>query len=205
MSKCRDTTISGFNEFLQGQAAQEGAGEAYLTLVKFDAPRVTTLWENTPVATCPRLDTALYQPRGGTNLMDAVGQTMTRINSLLAATPVDQRPAVLVVILTDGEENASTQYHGETIRAMVRAAETKGDWAFMFLGANVDAFAMGASFGMGATNTAVYNTSNMGATMRAASKAANSVRVAKSAGVSTADLYSADLYGDADRRSMRGE
>lgn len=206
MKSCWDSTINGFNEFVQGQRAAESAGKAYLTLVKFDSPQITTVYENTVIDQVPQLCKNTYSPRGGTNLMDAIGVTMSRINTFLNGIPQAERPGVLVVIITDGAENASREFHGEQIKSMVSSAEKQGDWTFTFLGANVDAFAMGASFGMNASNTASYDTSSMAATMDVLSKTTVNLRMAKSRGVSTQELYASNaLYDVSDRSRMKGE
>lgn len=204
MASCGAATISGFNEFIQGQRAATHAGEAYVTLVKFDAPDIKRVYENLHVNEVPELTTHSYVPRGGTNLMDAIGETLNSINTMLAKHKEADRPGVLVVILTDGHENSSRKFNGDQIKSMVKAAE-EGDWSFMFLGANVDAFHMGSSFGMNHNNTINYSTVNMGATMDVLTKTTVSVRAAKQAGVSTAELYSSSLYSDADRAKTMGE
>lgn len=206
MQSCRHATITGFNEFVQGQAATSDAGAAYLTLVKFDAPKITTLYENMNVNQVPPLTHETYAPNGGTNLMDAIGETMTRINQFLTKLSVEERPGVLIQIITDGEENSSRTYSGDQIKTMVKSAETDGDWTFQFLGANVDAFKMGATFGMNAANTASYSTKNMKGTMDVILENTRTVRAAKMAGTSTQELYaSAAFYSDADRNKMTGE
>jgi hypothetical protein len=183
MQSCWDATISGFNEFVQGQRTAQGVGEAYLTLVKFDSPQITTVYENVHVTQVPPLNRESYTPRGGTNLMDAIGNTMT-----------------------DGAENSSRQFGGEQIKSMVKQAETQGDWTFTFLGANVDAFAMGATFGMNLSNTASYDTSSIGATMDVLSKTTVNLRMAKSRGVSTEELYASNaIYNLSDRAKMKGK
>lgn len=205
MSSVRDSTIAGLNEFVQAQAASEGAGEAYLTVIKFDAPSIKPLCENQLVTIMKGFTRADYQPNGGTNLMDAIGYTLNRVNGVLESVPAAERPGVLVVIITDGHENSSREYNSAQIKEMVKLAEAQ-DWTFTFLGANVDAFTMGGSFGMGASNTVNYSTASMGDTMEVLSKMTTTVRMAKSAGVSTADLYaSQSLYDATDRARAMGK
>jgi hypothetical protein len=204
MGSCRDATISGFNEFVQGQRAATGAGEAYLSLIKFDAPQIKTVYENVNVQEVAPLSHATYTPNGGTNLMDAIGQTLSRINQLLSVHAEADRPGVLVVIITDGAENASRVYSGEQIKSMVKTAEAS-DWTFTFLGANVDAFHMGSTFGMNASNTINYATTSMAATMGVLNEAAVKVRSAKMAGVHTQALYASNtMYSDSDRTKTMG-
>lgn len=206
MSSCRDATIAGFNEFVLGQAADSSSGEAYLTLVQFDAPNINTVMENINVRDNPQLNHNNYRPGGGTNLLDAIGHTMQRVNGLLQSLEQDQRPGVLIVIITDGAENSSRSFSSADIKQMVSSAETDGDWTFTFLGANVDAFAVGAQFGMNAANTANYTTSSMASTMDVLSESTRTLRKSKSAGVSTAELYaSQSFYSDVSRDRMSGK
>jgi hypothetical protein len=149
-------TIAGFNEYLEGQKAAKDAGEVYVTLNKFDAPHIKTVYANRPIAEAPKLDDKSYSPNGGTNLLDAIGYAINQINETLTATPKSERPGVIVVITTDGEENASSEYNSKQIKAMVAAAE-KADWSFIFMGANIDSFKVGGTFGMSASNTVNYS------------------------------------------------
>ena len=204
MGSCRDATIAGFNEFLQGQRAASGAGEAYLSLVKFDAPKIKKVYENVHVNNVQPLNHSTYTPNGGTNLMDAIGQTLNSINHVLNSHKREDRPGVLVVIITDGHENSSREYNGDQIKSMVKACEAS-DWTFTFLGANVDAFSMGSTFGMNAANSINYSTASMGATMDVLTKTTVNLRSAKMAGTSTAEIYSQSLYSDADRSKTMGQ
>jgi hypothetical protein len=135
--------------------------------------------------------------------MDAIGQTLNRINQLLCMHKQEDRPGVLVVIITDGHENSSREFSGEQIKAMVKASEAC-DWTYTFLGANVDAFHMGSTFGMNMSNSINYSTASMAATMNVLNEATVKVRSAKSAGISTAEIYSQSMYSDADRSKTMG-
>jgi len=203
MGVCWDTTISGFNEFVAGQrATQDTAGKAALTLIKFDAPQIHTVYADRPLDEVPALDKNTYRPNGGTNLLDAIGEAMTSVNAALARQKKADRPGVIITIMTDGAENSSNKYNNEQIKSMVKAAETK-DWTFNFLGANIDAFAVGSTFGMNASNSTSYSTANMAQTLASVSASTTRMRVAKAAGVSTADLYQQGLYTTDELKSMK--
>lgn len=203
MGVCRNATIAGFNEFVQGQrAAEETAGAGYLTLVKFEGGKVETVYHNRPLIEAPVLDNNTYCPGGGTNLLDAIGDTINNVNTVLAASKKTDRPGVIITIMTDGEENSSQRFNNEQIKAMVKAAEA-ADWTFTFLGANIDAFSVGSTFGMSASNSVNYSTANMGATMASVSASTSRMRAAKIAGVSTAELYSKGLYTNDELKSMK--
>jgi hypothetical protein len=188
MDGVRAQTISGFNELVQSQKSAENAGTAYLTLTKFDAPKVDILYRNVSIQEVKPLTAADYEPNGMTNLMDAVGQTMMSIQNVLGEVKEEERPGVLVVIMTDGYENSSTTYRADQIRSMVKQAEA-ADWSFMFLGADIDAFAAGSVIGMTAANTVSYNKADQLDAMHAVSASATAIRSAKMQGMDTHTLY----------------
>jgi hypothetical protein len=84
---------------------------------------------------------------------------------------------------------------------MVETAESK-EWTFTFLGANIDAFAVGSSFGMRMSNTVSYNVGNMGDVMASVSAGTTRMRYAKSQGLSNDEIYSSDLYTAQEREKM---
>lgn len=137
MEPIREDAIGGFNSFLESQKKQPG--EARLTLVLFDNEYLVP--ENgTPLARVKPLDATTYVPRGSTALYDAIGRTINEVGARLAATPEPDRPGkVIVAILTDGQENASTEFTRETIAGMISHQRKAYSWEFVFLAANQDA------------------------------------------------------------------
>jgi len=204
MSGAQEATIAGFNEYVAGQkAAVTTAGAAFLTLNKFDAPSITTVFADRPIAEVPLLDKISYRPNGGTNLLDAIGYTINQVNDALAKLNRDQRPGVIIVITTDGEENASTKFNAPgVIKAMVAAAE-KADWSFIFMGANIDSFSVGSTFGMSALNTVNYSTSKMAGTYASLNSTTTRMRSAKMAGTSTADIYETSMFTSVEKDQMK--
>lgn len=71
------------------------------------------------------------QPRGMTALYDSCGKIMAKADA------DDSRKTVLVV-MTDGHENASREHTQAAIKAKIKAFEDK-KWEVVFLGANFDA------------------------------------------------------------------
>ena len=188
MSSARDATISGFNEFVEGQKATKDVGQAYLTVTKLNAPRIITLYKNKPIDQVEPLTYETYRPEGWTNLNDAIGTALMSIEETLSAVEESERPGVIVVIMTDGQENASKTYSTKQIKSMVAAAEA-ADFTFLFLGANIDAFAVGSDYGMTTQNTRSYSTDQMNQTMSSVSASASAMRSAKHAGWNTQTIY----------------
>jgi hypothetical protein len=62
----------------------------------------------------------------------------------------------VLVITTDGLENASREYGRNQIRQLVSRKQEKDGWEFLFLGANMDAIAAAADIGIQASRAAQY-------------------------------------------------
>jgi len=101
-------------------------------------------------ATASEVKGDIIEARGTTSLLDAIGLTVTRLGRKLSLMPEDHRPAnVIVVVVTDGQENSSREYTREGIKAMVQEQTDRWGWNFLYLAANVDAFATGQGMGFG--------------------------------------------------------
>ncbi len=156
MESMRDATISGFNEFKNTQAAEEG--EAFFTLTLFDT-EFTTVCNAVPIREVLDLDHASYAPGGMTALYDAIGYTMRITDDFVAANRPDQ---VLFVIMTDGEENASREFTRERIFQMIQDRQNLAEYEFIYLGANQDSYHASQRMGMRAGRSVDYAASPEG-------------------------------------------
>jgi uncharacterized protein YegL len=143
MSSLRDATISGFNEFIEGQKAVPG--EANITLIQFDTENpYEVIFDGKPIREVSKLTAEMYVPRGGTPLHDALGRTIDDLGAKLSKIPEAERPAkVVIVVMTDGLENSSREYSASRIAEMIRHQREAYKWEFVFLGANQDAILTG--------------------------------------------------------------
>ncbi len=145
MSSIREDTIGGFNSFLLDQQDEEGT--ATVTLCEFSSS-VQIVYEGRSIESAPTLSTNTYTPGGQTALYDAifttVYETKHRIQQL---TPNHKPDNVIVVVLTDGKENAS-ETHQSKVRNQVATMREEYDWEFLFIGANQDAALTADSMGM---------------------------------------------------------
>lgn len=206
MQSCRASTISGYNEYLNAQRkdAKETGIPTFVSLYKFDGSSVKCVFDRTPAESVKDLDEKSYDPNGMTNLYDAIGGVMMQINTQLAANKKADRDSVIITILTDGHENSSRTFSNTTIKQMVEKAEGK-NWGFMFLGANIDAFAAGNSLGFNVNNTMQYDTKSMGATMRSASAMTSRMKSAYAAGMSTDATYASSGFTEVERTTAVSE
>ena len=160
MASVKDDTIGGFNNFLSEQ--QKVEGEAALSLVQFD-DQYEVVYEDKDIQIASTLTEATFQPRGSTALFDAVGRTVNSIGRRLAALPEEMRPdKVLVVIMTDGFENASREFTAAAISEIINHQRNVYSWEFMFIGANQDAVLSAREIGIPAAASLTYAANSEG-------------------------------------------
>jgi hypothetical protein len=202
MQSCRAATISGYNEYLQLQKedAKKTGIATFVSLYKFDGTSVVNIFSRVAVDEVPNLDEKSYNPQGMTNLYDAIGGVMLQLNTLLAEKKKADRDSIVITILTDGAENSSKVFNNQAIKQMVEKAEGK-NWGFMFLGANIDAFAAGSSLGFSSQNTMQYDTASMANTMRSASAMTSRMKSAYASGMETSLAYASATFTDQERLS----
>jgi uncharacterized protein YegL len=79
-----------------------------------------------------------YIPRGNTALLDAVGKTINTLGEKLAKMDEAARPGkVIVLIITDGQENASREFNQTRVKEMIERQQNVYKWEFIFFGANI--------------------------------------------------------------------
>lgn len=154
MSRLATDMRGALDEFFKAQAVLPGV--CLVDYVQFDHD-FELVFEDTHVS----LAKAQLQPRGSTALLDAIGKTVVNLGEKLAAKTEAERPGtVQVVVVTDGHENASREWTNGSIKELIQEQESKWNWDFVFLGANMDAVAVGESFGFRAGNSMTYDTGN---------------------------------------------
>ena len=97
-------------------------------------------------------------PSGGTALLDAVGKAMALTVEFVEK---EQPEKVIFVIVTDGEENSSSEYKLADIRKAITTQIEKG-WEVMYLSSDINAFKDAAKLGVDFGNTHVYRASGEG-------------------------------------------
>ncbi len=160
MAGLESDTIGGFNSVLTKQKAQEG--KVNVTTVLFD-DAYELLHDRYDLSKVPPLTEKSYFVRGTTALLDAVGKSIQKmINVQAFASGQEQAEKVMFVIITDGLENASTEYGIEQIKTMIERQKEKEGWEFIFLGANIDAVKTAKSFGIKEDRAANYHADSTG-------------------------------------------
>ena len=155
MSGLESDTIGGYNAMLAKQ--QKEPGEAVITTVLFD-DQYELLHDRINLRGVVPISDKEYFVRGNTALLDAVGKTINKIGNAQKRTAEPERAEhVVVVITTDGMENASREFSEEKVRRMIEHQKSKYGWEFIFLGANIDAIATAERYGIGKDRAANYH------------------------------------------------
>lgn len=156
MMTIKQSAIDSVNETLQTiRAAQSKHADQqhFVTLVTFNDV-VKTISECAPAEEVAELTADTYLPSCCTALYDAMGQSLTTLRPHVA-----EADRVLVTIVTDGYENASREYSGQAVKALVDELKAKG-WVFAYMGANQDVEAVAAT--MSITNAMKFEANDHG-------------------------------------------
>lgn len=160
MSGLESDTIGGFNAMLKKQ--KEEPGDALVTTVLFDDV-MELLHDRYDIKKVNPVTEKEYFVRGSTALLDAIGKTIHRLGNVQKYAAENLKAdKVIVVITTDGMENASNEYSYKRVQEMITRQKEKYGWEFIFLGANIDAIATAARFGIDADHTSNYHADTVG-------------------------------------------
>lgn len=135
MESIKRAAINGMNETVQSiRDAQKKHGdqEHIVSLVSFNSSEIKGIYDCVPVAEVKELTNKEYVPDCCTPLYDAMGLSLNHLRA-----KVNDEDKVLVTIITDGEENSSSEYNSAAIKALVDSLKEKG-WVFAYIGANQD-------------------------------------------------------------------
>ncbi len=160
MSSIEDDTKGSFNSFIKAQ--REAGGKTVFDLYQF-SDEVKRLVEHVDLATFKDDLMASYNCSGCTALNDAVCIAIDTLGQELAAMKEEDRPEnVLMVIITDGFENASRKFTSKDVKDRIKHQTEKYNWEFQYLAANQDAFASGADLGIAQDNCVNFSASAAG-------------------------------------------
>jgi uncharacterized protein YegL len=209
MGSVRKATVDGLNTFIAKQ--REAPGEATVSLFQFDEPQwngieFATTFDMLRLPQVPILEEKDFVPRGNTPLTDAIAEVIDRTGRALSAMAEPDRPSrVYIVILTDGEENASRKtvmrrsdlqeasaihWNGlhqtrtpvpdtrRVVSDLIEHQTSVYKWEFVFIGANQDAIKTGRALNIPMANSISVDHSDRGYAAVYASAAGN-IRMAR--------------------------
>jgi len=158
-SRAEETRIA-FNKYFDDIEKEDPTvvvTAANFSLLTADKDKVRYLCKNTPVSDMPYLDEENYSPNGSTPLLDAVGHVINTLSR-------EKADRYLVVILTDGFENASVEYSKSAITSLIQQKEATDKWTFVYLGAGKEAWGGAVFLGISTPGTIVDYSGTPGTT-----------------------------------------
>ena len=164
MESIKRAAINGMNETVQSirdaQKKHEDQ-EHIVSLVSFNSSEIKGIYDCVPVAEVEELTDKEYVPDCCTPLYDAMGLSLNHLRA-----KVNDEDKVLVTIITDGEENSSSEYNSAAIKALVDSLKEKG-WVFAYIGANQDVLKVAQTISV--TNVMNFSSTDFGTTSAIAS------------------------------------
>ncbi len=159
MADCINQTVNGLFEQrnkiteLQSRFPEQ---EIRVGLTYFNS-RVRTIFQNLAVHQMALQNINNYHPAGQTALLDAIGQTIKQIEQQVTSL----KDSVVIIILTDGYENASQIFTLQQIRELISQKEASGRWTFSYLGATLDAVEMAEQLHIKKQNAMAFDKTQM--------------------------------------------
>ena len=185
MMSVKQQAISGFNEYIETIRAGDNADSIRFTLTKFNSEKVEVVHDGVKLQKVAELTEENYQPNHLTPLYDAIGRTIRALEK--------KKGNKLIVIQTDGQENASREYDNKSIFSLIDEKKAKG-WTFVFLGADQDAWIAGQSLGLAAGNVMSYDSSKTGSAF--AATAGSTTSWSSSSGTTTSTFFAKQSVTD---------
>lgn len=184
MQGCWAEMVGAINAWLKDARADENLKESDVELTVFDSQSIDTLRKGAPLNMAD-LNPGEALPRASTPLYDAIGRGLDSLDGRLKSSGSFK---AILVIVTDGAENASKKYRFDQIQEMIKGRQAAG-WTVLFLGAGLEAAQQGMALGIGLANTASIqmDSASLGAVSRA-------LYSASSGAAATQDFSEAQAY-----------
>lgn len=193
-------TIEGFNSQLLTlqRLKSEFPENEYVVSVTYFEDEVMDIIKFQSVENVALLNRENYKPGGLTALLDGMGKSITAVKEKYGRDLENDEASVVVVVLTDGGENASKFYTRPLIAEMIKDLDATGKWTFSFLGADFDAVRASQDLNIRPENIMSFDKVEYSAMMADMSDSIVEYERQKSSGNMKKDLF--DIFKNKDRR-----
>lgn len=150
MEPTKSSIVDSINDLIRQQKAIKERPTLF-TLIKFNS-QTHTIRQNAPFDETDFISNKDYTPSGGTALYDAIGEAIEAYKA---------EKNVLMVIITDGEENASRRYSKSEVAPKIDElkADTDKGWSFVYIGCDLATAKQGYAAGFNTcVNSCNYRT-----------------------------------------------
>ena len=159
MSPLTKSTISGVNEQIDSikQLEKEFPEQKYnMSFMHFNNT-VTIEYTDRKSNSLEHISESNYRCSGMTALLDAIGVGVRNLNEKIGDKIASGEAAAVVVIITDGEENASREFDGPKVKSIIEELQATNRWTFTFVGANIDSISTASRYGIDVKNVMQFS------------------------------------------------
>lgn len=164
MSGSQSITVEALNTYLTELKKEKGINGS-ITLSTFDSVSIDIPISRVSIERLDSFPESILQPRGGTPLFDAIGLAIHDLENISGSTDENK----VLVIVTDGFENASKEYTFDNISSKIKEKEDAG-WLIIYLGADHDAFTQSNSLNFDKERSMRYSKEDSIDTFRAVTR-----------------------------------
>lgn len=195
MGGTEEATIGAINTYLTEAKADEALRSARIDLIIFDNQSIDTIRSGS-VDEVGLLTQGDFEPRGLTPLYDAIARGIDAIDASIKSKTVDRG---ILVVMTDGAENASRKHSHSSICELIKAKQAAG-WLIVFLGADPTVAQQGTAMGVhaGLVATMSFDEKSMRSAVRGLAWRSSGYAVSNDAGAYAASAS----FTDAERKAM---
>jgi uncharacterized protein YegL len=200
MSGSEGPTIEGFNSQLKTlqELKKEHPENEYIVSVTYFEDEVMDIVKFAPIEEIQYLTRDSYRPGGLTALLDAIGRSIESIRKNYDSEIKEDLATVVMVILTDGGENASKFYTRHLVAETIKELDSTGKWTFSFLGADLDAIKASDNLNIRRENIISFSKENYSSMM---DQMTNSIRNYES--MKSVGSIKSDLFDDIEEKDQR--
>ena len=164
MRGLEELVVGGYNEHLSAVRNLQTSypdQQFLVSLLTFD-DEIEWLVQPGRIQDLQELPSNAFTPRGLTALLDAVGKGIHHIESEFDRKIQNDEMSVVMVIITDGAENASQFFNYESIAKKIKERDETGKWTFSFIGCDFDAVSISENLNIRKENVRNYSKHNYG-------------------------------------------
>lgn len=164
MRGLEELVVGGYNEHLSAVRNLQTSypdQQFLVSLLTFD-DEIEWLVQPGRIQNLQELPSNAFTPRGLTALLDAVGKGIHHIESEFDRKIQNDEMSVVMVIITDGAENASQFFNYKSIAKKIKERDQTGKWTFSFIGCDFDAVSISESLNIRKENVRNYSKRNYG-------------------------------------------
>ena len=200
MAGMQHQAVEGFNvqvKTLQ-ELKQTYPDQDYTVSLTFFNENVRDIISNGKVEQLVPMNPNTFRPNGSTALLDAIGKSIYQIKSDFGPALSNDEASVVMVIITDGEENASRFYTYHEIARMIKELDETEKWTFSFLGADLDAIHTSQMLNIRRENVISFSKSDYSGMMDDVSDSIRFYENSKAEGKTKNNIF--DIFDKKDRR-----